>query len=199
MPFPTTMKNLPLKQFERLEQWAASRQSTIISDAKDRAYGQWEGNENVPPIQMAVFKECTEDLENQCFDEKGIQLRARFNGLKVVDGVNMLKLNTVDPREAIRTALQNSLFTVTRGLAFHVKFQDKDGQATKGHVNAVYHGQGAEVDRKFLFLDPNYGLWRMAKEEVIKAVNFLYSENGRYREKGHIPRGFEYSIWEKKT
>jgi hypothetical protein len=194
-----TMKNLPLKQFEQLEKWVASGQSTIISDSKDKAYGQWAANEDVPPIEMAVFKECTKDLENQCFDEKGIELRLRFSGLKVVDGVYMFNLNTVNPRAAIRLALKNSLFTVTRGLAFHVKMKDKDGSATKGHVNAVYHGQADDKGREFLFLEPNYGLWRMAKEQVIEAVDFLYNENGRYRFKGHIPRGFAYSIWEKKT
>jgi hypothetical protein len=186
-------EKLSSDQLARLQKSADSGESSILFSAKNRAYDQWKGKEEFP-IEMGVFKECTKDLENQCFDEKGIELRARFNGLKVVDGVNKLNLPTVKPLEAINAALKNSLFTVTRGLMFGVLFQDKPG-----HSNAVYHGQGGEGDRKFLFLDPNYGLWRMAKLEVIQAVTFLYGEKGPYQKNdGRIPRGFEYSIWEKR-
>jgi hypothetical protein len=107
-----------------------------------------------------------------------------------------LNPNTVNPYDAIKAALKDPPFTVTRGLWFFVSFQDKDGRV-QGHANAVYYGQG--LVNKFLFLDPNFGLWRGPQSGVMQAVRFLYSEKGPYRENyGLIVRGFEYSIWEKR-
>jgi hypothetical protein len=186
-------KSLLPAQLARLEKSAESRESSILHSAKERAYVQWKGKDAFS-IETGVFKECSKDLANQCFDEKGIELRARFSGLKVVDGANKLKVNTVKPLEAIKAALGNPLFEETRGLWFFVSFQDKDGRATDGHASAVYYGQGV---RKFLFLDPNFGLWRMTDSGVKLAVHFLYNEGGPYGDDGSIPRGFEYSIWEK--
>jgi hypothetical protein len=189
---PHTSNKLLPAQLRRVENSLASM-PTIMRDRLDvKACNAWMEE---CPIEMGVFKECSKDLENQCFDAKGIELRARFDGLKVVDGANKLTVNTVRAFDAMKAALTNPQFTVKRGLMFCVWFKNQPG-----HANAVYYGQGqGNSPKKFLWLDPNYGVWRMSLPDVIRAVRFLYDgENAVYKKNYEcVPEGFQYSIWEK--
>lgn len=150
------------------------------------------------PIELGVFKACSKDLpENEVFDDKAMDLRARFSGLKVVVGANSLKVNTTNAYEATARALGDADLKVSRGLMIGVL--EKGGSG--GHSHAVYYSQ--DNPRKYLWLDPNYGVWRMTTGKVELAMIYLYDhtdvkgEKGVYQVNGTlVPTGFEYTIWE---
>jgi hypothetical protein len=149
------------------------------------------------PIELGVFKACSEDLENATFDDKAVELRARFSGLNVVVGANASKVNTTKAYEATTQALRDPELTVRRGLIFGVL--EKGGSG--GHSHAVYYSQNNP--KKYLWLDPNYGVWRMTMAHVLRAMIYLYDhtdvqgEKGVYQVNGLlVPTGFEYTIWE---
>jgi hypothetical protein len=149
------------------------------------------------PIELGVFQACSKDLEKATFDDKAMDLRARFSGLNVVVGANALKVNTTKAFAATKQALQDPELTVRRGLIFGVL--EKGGSG--GHTHAVYYSQNNP--RKYLWLDPNYGVWRMTGPHVMRAMIYLYDhtdvigEKGVYQVNGLlVPTGFEYTIWE---
>jgi hypothetical protein len=156
------------------------------------AYQQWR---KTCPMEIGVFKECSQDVEDVTFDAKTIELRTRFNGLQVIESANALQLNTTRAFTAMNQAMQHPQFTLKRGVMFGVL--ERSGG---GHSHAVYFSQVKPA--RYLWIDPNYGVWKMTHANILRAMSYLYDhtdvrgEKGVYQVNGIvIPTAFEYSIW----
>jgi hypothetical protein len=157
-------------------------------------YNKWLEEE---PIVARVLREVSLGAEDARFDP-GIALRARFGGMKVVEGANKSRIHTSTTRAAAQQATKSGHFTVGRGMVFGLLEVYK----REGHSLGMYRLD----DDNYLWLDPNYGVWKMEDLEIHEAMEFLFDKTGEDGEKGvyqefggNDPTGFEYTIWEKKA
>jgi hypothetical protein len=163
------------------------------SAKQDALYDEWH---DTTPMEMSVFKERSKDVIELTTDDKGMELRARFSGMKVVEAANTLTVNTERAYEAMLMAVRDPQLTPGRGLLVAVK-----AKTGPGHAHAVYYSQ--THPSRFLWIDPNYGVWRMERVNVVRAMIYLYDHTDVKGEKGIYqlgntplnPRGFEYSVW----
>ena len=159
-------------------------------------YKKWREEE---PIEAGVLREMSQEAEDGRFDAEGIALRARFEGMKVVEGANKSKIPASTTRAAAEQATRSAQFTVGRGMVFGLFGLGDKGE---GHSLGMYRLD----DDNYLWLDPNYGVWKMGELGIHEAMEFLFDktgldgEKGVYQENGDKnPTGFEYTIWEKKA
>jgi hypothetical protein len=163
------------------------------SAKQDALYDEWHDS---TPMEMSVFKERSKDVIELTTDDRGMELRARFSGMKVVEAANTLTVNTELALEAMLKAVRDPQLKLGRGLLVAVK-----AKTGPGHAHALYYSQTNPI--RFLWIDPNYGVWRMERANVIRAMIYLYDhtdvkgEKGIYQlgDKPLSPRGFEYSVW----
>lgn len=157
-------------------------------DAYNHDYLEWRKNE---PIEVAVFKEYSEEVMRMYFDDELTALRARFKGMKIVESANSLKIHTKTSWEAVQQALRNQQFTDDRGMVFGIL-----GKNIAHSLGLYYAGD------EFLWMDPNYGVWYMNEHGIVETMKYLFDETGKqgeagvYQENGGgTPDGFEYSVW----
>lgn len=151
------------------------------------------------PAEMRMLREFSQDVVHEVVDEKAAVLRARFSQLSLVAGVNTVSLRTGKAVVGMAMALRSPHFTLGRGMALGV-----GSSKGPGHKHALVYQEDGPA--KYVWIDPNYGVWRMTREKLLEAVRFLYDETGQPGEKGVyqvngllVPTGYEYSIWERRT
>jgi hypothetical protein len=142
----------------------------------------------------------TEDVARTCFDAQGLTLRARFGGIKVIEGANRVQLAGLKVGKAVEEALVSEQFKSNRGVVFGIL-------GSGAHALGIYNipqGDGENREDHFLWLDPNYGVWRMDDLSIIEAMTYLFEETGGEGEEGvyqvngdleRVPTLFEYSVW----
>jgi hypothetical protein len=174
--------------------------SSYLRDMEEFAhlddYKKWREEE---PIEAGVLREISEEAEDGRFDPEGIALRARFVGMKVVEGANKSRIPASTTRAAAEQATRSAQFTVGRGMVFGLFGLGYKGE---GHSLGMYRLH----NDNYLWLDPNYGVWKMEDLDIHEAMETLFDKTGEPGEKGvyqefgdNDPTGFEYTIWEKKA
>jgi hypothetical protein len=158
-------------------------------DAYDYDYWEWRKNE---PIEVGVFKEYSEEVERMYFDDAGMALRARFNGMKIIESANSVKAAAKTSWQAVDQALRNQQFKEDRGMVFGILGKDI------AHSLGLYNAGKQE----YVWMDPNYGVWIMDQRGIVEAMKYLFDETGEPEEAGvyqvrggGTPTGFEYSVW----
>ena len=162
-------------------------------DAYDHDYDEWR---KTVPIEVAVFKRYSEDVERMYFDDELTTLQARFKGMKVIESANSLKIQTQTAWEAVQHALRNQQFAMGRGMVFGILGKD------------IAHSLGLFKlnDDDHLWMDPNYGVWWMKQHGIVATMKYLFDATGKADEAGvyqvnggGTPTGFEYSVWGQST
>ena len=162
----------------------------VYDSAYENDYWEWRKTE---PIEVGIFKEYSESVEREFFDEKSSMLRARFQGLKVVESANSLQIPGKTAATAVAQAVRHSAFTPDRALVF--------GILGKGIAHSL--GLYRVDDENILWMDPNYGVWSMTENQIGITMAYLFDatgepgEAGVYQVNGHgHPTGFEFSVWD---
>ena len=106
------------------------------------------------------------------------QTTRRYAGIgPVAGGAGLVECATVT--SAVNSAIRQACFTTGRGMVLEVY---TGVSKSEGHAHGLYK-EGGDL---YLFLDPNFGVFRYREERVRAAMEYLWV-NGGDSEKGYYP------------
>jgi hypothetical protein len=124
------------------------------------------------------------------------QTRRPYAGIKPVAGAaGFLECSTL--ALAVNSAIEKACFTEGRGMILEVL--TGTGRSEAGHAHGLYK----EGDDLYLFLDPNFGVFRYSKARVSEAMAYLWVNGGDtgigyYPEDKSFPSGhYSYTTFAK--